>query len=222
MYNALIQSDLPIDKNSNNRLWKLKLPLRIKVFGWYLRKGVILTKDNLAKRNWNESRTCVFCHQDETIKHLFFQCRFARSIWSVIQLASTLFPPRSIANIFENWLNGIDNRFKKHIRVERLPLFGRYGYVEMIKCLTTKLLPFCRLYTGVSVLYVYGPLFSEWRIETSLWRFVHVWRLRWGILFPNMDGRIAFILLRHDYICSWWYVILPFSFVRSGFWLCAS
>jgi hypothetical protein len=117
MYNALIQPDLPIDKNSNNRLWKLKLPLRIKVFGWYLRKGVILIKDNLAKRNWNESRTCVFSHQDETIKHLFFQCRFARSIWSVIQVASILFPPRSIANIFGNWLNEIDNRFKKHIRV---------------------------------------------------------------------------------------------------------
>jgi hypothetical protein len=32
MYNALIQSDLPIDKISNNRLQKWKLPLRFKVF----------------------------------------------------------------------------------------------------------------------------------------------------------------------------------------------
>jgi hypothetical protein len=52
-----------------------------------------------------------------TIKCLFIQCRFARSIWSVIQVASTLFPPCSITNIFGNWLNGIENRFKKHIRV---------------------------------------------------------------------------------------------------------
>jgi hypothetical protein len=28
-----------------------------------------------------------------------------------------LFPPCSITNIFENWLNGIENRFEKHIRV---------------------------------------------------------------------------------------------------------
>jgi hypothetical protein len=28
-----------------------------------------------------------------------------------------LFLPCSITNIFGNWLNGIDNRFKKHIRV---------------------------------------------------------------------------------------------------------
>jgi hypothetical protein len=65
----------------------------------------------------NGRKACVFCHQDETIKHLFFQCRFARSIWSVIQVTLTLFPPRSITNIFGNWLNGINNRFKKYIRV---------------------------------------------------------------------------------------------------------
>jgi hypothetical protein len=69
MYNALIRPELPIDKNSNNKLWKLKRPLRIKIFGWYLCKGVILAKDNLAKRIWNGSRTCVFYHHDETIKH---------------------------------------------------------------------------------------------------------------------------------------------------------
>jgi hypothetical protein len=117
MYNALILPDVPIDKISNDKLWKLKIPLRIKVLGWYLRKVVILTKDNLAKQNWHGSKKCVFCHQDETIKHFVFHCRFAGSIWSVIQVDSTLFPPCSITNIFRNWLNRIDNRFKKHIRV---------------------------------------------------------------------------------------------------------
>jgi hypothetical protein len=38
MYNALIQPDIPFDKVSNNRLWKLKIPLWIKVFGWYLHR----------------------------------------------------------------------------------------------------------------------------------------------------------------------------------------
>jgi hypothetical protein len=51
IYNALILPDVPIDKISNNKLWKLKIPLQIKVFGWYLYKEVILTKDNLAKQN---------------------------------------------------------------------------------------------------------------------------------------------------------------------------
>jgi hypothetical protein len=50
MYNALILPDVPIDKICNNMLWKLKIPLWIKIFEWYLRKGAILTKDNLAKQ----------------------------------------------------------------------------------------------------------------------------------------------------------------------------
>jgi hypothetical protein len=34
----------------NTLIWKLKLPLKVKVFMWYLYKGVILTKDNSARR----------------------------------------------------------------------------------------------------------------------------------------------------------------------------
>jgi hypothetical protein len=62
-------------------------------------------------------RNVYFFHQNEKIQHLFYHCRFARSIWSVIQLVSTLYQPTRVANIFENWLNGVDVRFKKHIRV---------------------------------------------------------------------------------------------------------
>jgi hypothetical protein len=98
---------------------------------------------------------------------------------------------------------------------ERLPLFSGYGYVEMILCLTIKILPFCRLSTELLVLSVCGLLCSVWRTETFLWRSVHVWKLRQRILSPNMDGHIAYGLmlqLRRDYNCSLWYVILPFSF----------
>ena len=118
MYKALIQPDLPVD--NNHKIWKMRIPLKNKIFAWYLRRGVILTKDNLAKRNWHGSKKCVFCHKDETIKHLFFECRFASSIWSIIQIGSNLFPPLSVANIFGNWLNGVDNRLKRLIRVGAL------------------------------------------------------------------------------------------------------
>ncbi|WVZ92700.1 hypothetical protein U9M48_038746 [Paspalum notatum var. saurae] len=33
-------------------------------------RGVILTKDNLAKRNWKGRRNCEFCSKQETIQHL--------------------------------------------------------------------------------------------------------------------------------------------------------
>jgi hypothetical protein len=34
-------------------------------------KGVVLTKDNLAKCNWQGNKKCVFCNSDESIQHLF-------------------------------------------------------------------------------------------------------------------------------------------------------
>jgi hypothetical protein len=83
---------------------------------------VILTKDNLMKWNWHGSKICVFCSQDETIKQLFFQCNFARSIWSIIQAASGLYPPTSTANIFGNWVCGIDYKYMTLLRVGAMAL----------------------------------------------------------------------------------------------------
>jgi hypothetical protein len=99
MYRALVQPSQPVVNNI--LIWKMKIPLKTKIFAWYLRR---LTKDNLAKRNWQMSKKCVFCHQDETIKHLF--------LWSIIQIGYTLYPPPSVVNIFGNWLNRVDRRFK--------------------------------------------------------------------------------------------------------------
>ena len=93
------------------------MPLKVKIFMWYLRRGVVLTKDNLARRNWKGSKKCSFCTHDETIKHLFFQCKFARSTWSVIQIASNLYPPTSVTNIYGPWLDGIPNTFSALIWV---------------------------------------------------------------------------------------------------------
>src|SRR4051794_35957244 len=107
-------------------IWKMKTPLKLKIFACYLCRGVIFTKDNLLKHNWHESSKCCFCNHDETIKHLFFECQFARSIWSTIQIASTLYPPTSVANIFGNWLHGIYKRDRVHIRV------GAFGCVEIM------------------------------------------------------------------------------------------
>jgi hypothetical protein len=33
-------------------LWKFKVPLKIMIFMWLLHKKILLTKDNLLKRNW--------------------------------------------------------------------------------------------------------------------------------------------------------------------------
>jgi hypothetical protein len=51
--------------------WKAKLPLKIKIFLWYLKRWVVLTKDNLMKRGWKGDSKCNLCGLEETIQHIF-------------------------------------------------------------------------------------------------------------------------------------------------------
>ena len=108
-YLGLINQNVP---NLNKRLWKLKTPLHIKKFLWYLRRGVILTKDNLDKRNWQGNQQCCFCHENETIQHLFLDCRFTRMVWSSVYAAWGIPKPCNMTNMFGSWLNGIPKEFK--------------------------------------------------------------------------------------------------------------
>ena len=92
-------------------IWKLKIPLKIKIFLWFLQRGVVLTKDNLAKKNWTRSQRCCGCNSNETIKHLLLDCPYARMVWRIIFYATGLIPPRSISHMFDSWLS---NQSKKN------------------------------------------------------------------------------------------------------------
>jgi hypothetical protein len=47
----------------------------------------ISTKNSLSKWNWHGTNQCVFflCYHDVAVKHMFFECSFARVAWSIIQ-----------------------------------------------------------------------------------------------------------------------------------------
>ena len=89
LYAALINNGVRVSQD----LWQIKIPTRIKIFLWYLKRGVILTKDNLAHHNWNGDKRCCFCHCPETIQHLFFQCYYAKFLWRVVHLMFGISPP---------------------------------------------------------------------------------------------------------------------------------
>jgi hypothetical protein len=97
MYLALITNGSVI---RNTLIWRLKIPLKIKIFMWYLQKEVVLIKDNLAKRNWNGGKQCCFCHENETIKHLFFYCYYAKFMWALTNLVFNIVPPCSIRHLY--------------------------------------------------------------------------------------------------------------------------
>jgi hypothetical protein len=98
-YLAMSHNEVP---NINRRVWKLKAPLIVSIFLRYLLRGVILTKDNLIKRNWQGSRQCVLCHKDETI-HAIFVFRMSSSshgLGTVTYAASGIPQPCSVSNMF--------------------------------------------------------------------------------------------------------------------------
>jgi hypothetical protein len=90
----------------NTKVWKMKIPLKIKIFMWYIQKGVVLTKDNLAKRNWNGRKQCSFCMNNESIQHLFFKCYYVRFLWGLAHITFGIPPPRNRAHMFGSWTSG--------------------------------------------------------------------------------------------------------------------
>jgi hypothetical protein len=104
LYLDLINDDT---KYLKKYIWKMKVPLKIKIFMWFLHRKEILTKDNLLRCNWVGRESCCFCDEKESIQHLFFDCPFAKIIWHLIHISFGLSPPKNINYLFGNWLKGI-------------------------------------------------------------------------------------------------------------------
>jgi hypothetical protein len=106
MYATLINNGVRVSQD----IWQIKVPSKIKIFLWYLKKGVILTKDNLVRRHWNGDTKCCFCHSPETIHHLFLDCLYAKFLWRAVHLFFGLTPPQSIDDLFSRWSKRASNK----------------------------------------------------------------------------------------------------------------
>jgi hypothetical protein len=115
---SIKKKDISIDIISNNPyIWKTKVPLKIRIFLWFLYTWVILTKDNLAKKNWKGNKKCCFYKLDKTIKHLFFDCSFAKFIWCIMGITFGIHTPTSILDMCGHWLNNFSANIKSQVIV---------------------------------------------------------------------------------------------------------
>ena len=83
MYKNLVNNGIKVTQE----IWRAKIPLKIKIFMWDLKRGVLLTNDNLARQNWIGSKVCSFCNWEESIQHFFFDCTNDNFFWRAIHLA---------------------------------------------------------------------------------------------------------------------------------------
>jgi hypothetical protein len=99
MYVALINNGVRVSQD----IWHVKIPTKIKIFLWYLKLGVTLTKDNLARRNWEGDKRCGFCYLPESIQHLFLDCYYAKFLWRLVHLLFGIPPLHTIDDLFNHW-----------------------------------------------------------------------------------------------------------------------
>lgn len=77
------------------RIWATKAPPRFRVFAWLMIKNRILTVDNLRRKGFILVNRCYMCEkQEETVRHLLFECETARLIQTIMITAYQIRMPR--------------------------------------------------------------------------------------------------------------------------------
>lgn len=81
------------------------------------KKGVAVTKDNLAKRKWKGNISCCWCSQDESIKHLFFECPMAKLLRTIISFIFGFQPPADNSDMFGPWIHGFPRKYRSFLLI---------------------------------------------------------------------------------------------------------
>jgi hypothetical protein len=89
------------------RIWKCKIPLKIRVFLWQTFQNRIQTTHQLKSMNWRGSERCVLCGRSEDANHLLFECSLAKFVWSFMgEMLGWSGFPGSMEDLVLNWLPG--------------------------------------------------------------------------------------------------------------------
>ena len=87
------------------RVWKSKLPMKLKVFLWLAFHDRLQTGVELKKRKWKRDQHCRLCGVPETRDHLFFECVMAKFVWSYFKEALGWDRiPTNLQDLFDTWL----------------------------------------------------------------------------------------------------------------------
>ena len=77
-------------------LWKLKIPNKVKVFGWRACHDILPTSYNLSRRRIITEDKCQLCTREtETTTHALWECTIVQDVWagsiSKLQKGSSVF-----------------------------------------------------------------------------------------------------------------------------------
>ncbi|XP_020251027.1 uncharacterized protein LOC109828435 [Asparagus officinalis] len=106
-YQFLIDGGLRFDCAD---IWKLSIPLKVKIMVWLALRQSLNTKDILTKKGIQLELNCVLCSKvEESHTHLFIECEFVFSLWKSIQFKLKIgkdFKMKSLKEVWLNWTAG--------------------------------------------------------------------------------------------------------------------
>ncbi|XP_023892052.1 uncharacterized protein LOC112004058 [Quercus suber] len=112
-----------------SRLWKLKLPSKIKVFGWRACQEIFPMKGNLARSRIVKDGMCELCKQEtEMVLHVLWGCGVARDVWAGCKgrIQKRVGSRANFIHLFEEMMDKLE--------VEELELF--LDPTQLVKCAT--------------------------------------------------------------------------------------
>ena len=92
VYESLLFNQLHIDLLWwFSKIWKAKVPQKVKCFAWLVLKHKVLSWDLLQRRGIQGPNKCIMCKGDgESADHLFCNCPLFRSLWSNVCMSQGL------------------------------------------------------------------------------------------------------------------------------------
>jgi len=67
------------------RIWRCRIPLKIKFFLWMAFNDRIQAAVQLKKKKWSGQEECKLCGERETVDHILFLCPVALFMWTLIR-----------------------------------------------------------------------------------------------------------------------------------------
>lgn len=88
-------------------LWKLRVPMKVKIFLWLMIEDKILTQEVLTSRGCAVTPGCVLCRdpQVETRDHMLANCAYSDRVWRGLGAQLNL-PPMTGNNPIDIWWKG--------------------------------------------------------------------------------------------------------------------
>ena len=103
MYRLLSFSGL--NNRTVKKLWKNRMPLKLKIFLWLAFQDRLQSGATLKKRHWRGDERCIVCLVKEDANHILFGCVVAKFVWGCFKEALGWDRmPRNITDFLASWI----------------------------------------------------------------------------------------------------------------------